>query len=161
MHDVIKMLLLAVVAAAIQLAAGLLPGKGTYLMLLGTLPILLGCTMLGIRYGVMTYLLTLPILYMLQPQAALVFHFAIGLLGLVVGCGLVYRQHPWSVSISGGLCLMAGIVILTFGADVPVPMQVNEQGFGQWWMLVLLAGCVGYSGVWTWIGYVWSRQRGM
>ena len=73
--------------AALLQAAGLFAGIGYLFSMLATGPTVLA-TILSIRIGLITYILTTLLLVIIQPTEVLVFLFTTGLLGVGLGIGL-------------------------------------------------------------------------
>src|SRR5690554_3561592 len=72
------------IAAILQAAGGMLPGIGYFISPLATAPILL-CSIFSIPFGVMSYFLTMMLLFILEPTELIIFPFTTGLLGLGIG----------------------------------------------------------------------------
>jgi hypothetical protein len=109
----------ACIAAILQAAPGFLPGIGYFISPLATAPILLG-SMFSIPFGVMTYLLTIMLLFILQPTELIVFPFTTGLLGLGIGVSFSFFRKRLSVIAVGAILLMSGIMSLLFIFHFPV-----------------------------------------
>jgi hypothetical protein len=111
--------ILACIAAILQAAGGFLPGIGYLLSPLATAPILL-CSMFSIPFGVMSYLLTMMLLFILQPTELIVFPFTTGLLGLGIGASFYFFRKRLSIIATGTILLMVGIMSLLFIFRFPV-----------------------------------------
>ncbi|RSD28639.1 hypothetical protein [Mesobacillus subterraneus] len=109
----------ACIAAILQAAAGFFPGVGYLVSPLTTAPILL-CSMLSIPFGVMTYVLTIMLLFILQPSELIVFPFTTGLLGLGIGAAFYFFRKRLSIIASGAILLMLGIMSLIVIFNFPV-----------------------------------------
>ena len=109
----------ACIAAILQSAGGLLPGVGYFISPLATGPILL-YSMFSIPFGVMSYLLTILLLFILQPTELLVFPFTTGLLGLGIGGSFFFFRKRFSIIATGSILLMVGIMCLLFIFHFPV-----------------------------------------
>jgi hypothetical protein len=125
----------ACIAAILQTAPGFLPGIGYFISPLATAPILLG-SMFSIPFGVVTYLLTIMLLFILQPTELIVFPFTTGLLGLGIGASFSFLRKRLSVIAVGAILLMSGIMSLLFifhfpvlGPAVPVSFSILITGF--------------------------------
>ena len=125
----------ACIAAILQAAAGFLPGIGYFLSPLATAPILLG-SMFSIPFGIMSYFLTVMLLFILQPTELIVFPFTTGLLGLGIGASFYFFRKRLSIIATGAIFLMLGIMslILIFhfpvlGPAVPVSFSFFTTGF--------------------------------
>lgn len=90
----------ACIAAILQAAGGFLPGMGYFISPLATAPILL-CSMLSIRFGVVSYFLTIMLLFILQPTELFVFPFTTGLLGLGIGASFYFFRKRLSIIATG------------------------------------------------------------
>jgi len=110
--------LLGAIAAILQ-SAGLLTGVGYVFSTLVTGPIILA-TILSVRIGLLTYALTTILLMIIQPTEVFVFLFTTGLLGVGIGIGFQTVKLSTLVTVIGGLCLTAGILILLTLFNFPV-----------------------------------------
>ncbi|MFF2499874.1 hypothetical protein [Peribacillus sp. NPDC058075] len=109
----------ACIAAILQAAAGFLPGIGYFISPLATAPILL-CSLFSIPYGVMTYLLTIMLLFILQPTELIVFPFTTGLLGMGIGASFYFFRKRIIIIAAGAILLMLGIMSLILIFHFPV-----------------------------------------
>ncbi|CAM3837690.1 hypothetical protein GCM10009865_48940 [Aeromicrobium ponti] len=109
----------ACIAAILQAAGGFLPGIGYFLSALATAPILL-CSMFSIPFGVMSYFLTIMLLFILQPTELIVFPFTTGLLGLGIGASFYFFRKRLSIIATGAILLILGIISLLFIFHFPV-----------------------------------------
>ena len=66
------MALMAALSAILQSAGGFLPGIGYFFSAFATLPILLG-TLISVRSGISTYLLTICLLLLIEPTELAIF----------------------------------------------------------------------------------------
>ncbi|UOE56160.1 hypothetical protein LIT38_04030 [Bacillus sp. CMF12] len=107
------------IAAILQAAGGFLPGIGYFLSPLATAPIML-CSMFSIPFGVMSYSLTIMLLFILQPSELIIFPFTTGLLGLGIGASFSFFRKRLSVIAAGTILLMLGIMSLIFFFHFPV-----------------------------------------
>lgn len=138
--------LLGVMAALLQ-AAGLFPGLGYLFSMLATGPIILA-TIMSIRIGLITYVLTTLLLVIIQPTEVLVFLFTTGLLGIGLGIGFKLLKRRILVTISGACSLAIGIVILLYLFQFPI---LGPSLTGQLHVLVsvaILSFCLLYSWIW-------------
>jgi hypothetical protein len=106
-------------AAIIQAAGGYLPGIGYILSPFATLPILI-CAMFSLPIGVMSYILTIGLLFILQPGELFVFPFTTGLLALGIGSGFSFFHRRVSVIFTGAVTLFIGIMILLYVLHFPI-----------------------------------------
>ena len=111
--------ILASIAAILQAAGGFFPGIGYFFSPLATAPILL-CSMFSIPFGVMSYFLTIILLFILQPTELLVFPFTTGLLGLGIGASFSFFRRRLSIIVAGSILLMLGIMSLIYIFHFPV-----------------------------------------
>ncbi|WP_221563095.1 hypothetical protein [Alkalihalobacillus sp. TS-13] len=107
------------IAAILQAAGGYLPGIGYFISPLATAPILL-CSMFSIPFGVMSYFLTIMLLFILQPTELIVFPFTTGLLGFGIGASFYFFRRRLSIIATGTILLMLGIMSLLFIFHFPV-----------------------------------------
>jgi hypothetical protein len=107
------------ITAILQAAGGFLPGMGYLISPLATAPILL-VTMFSIPFGVMSYFLTIMLLFILQPTELIIFPFTTGLLGLGLGGSFTFFRERLSIIATGAILLMAGIMSLLFILHFPV-----------------------------------------
>ncbi|WP_052947327.1 hypothetical protein [Aneurinibacillus tyrosinisolvens] len=85
--------LLALLAAVLQSMGNFFPGIGYVLSALSTMPIVLLCCMLSIRYGCLGYLAAFFLLLIIQRGEAFVFPFTTGLLGIGLGSAFQSFSH--------------------------------------------------------------------
>lgn len=107
------------IAGILQAAGGFLPGIGYFISPLATAPILL-CSMFSISFGVMSYFLTIVLLFILQPTELIVFPFTTGLLGLGVGASFYFFRKRISIIVTGTIPLMLGIMSVLFIFRFPI-----------------------------------------
>ena len=109
----------ACIAVILQAAGGFLPGIGFFLSPLATAPILL-CSMFSLPFGVMSYFLTIMLLFFLQPTELIVFPFTTGLLGLGIGTAFHIFRKRLSMITTGTILLMLGMINLLFIFHFPI-----------------------------------------
>ncbi|QWU45332.1 hypothetical protein [Bacillus sp. NP247] len=103
--------LLGSFAAIFQTAGNLIPGIGLFISPFATLPIFLAICY-SIREGVLSYILTIFLLFIIEPSELIVFPFTTGLLGIALGVSfLQFKKRIWVVSFSA-ICLLIGIMIV-------------------------------------------------
>ncbi len=107
------------IAAILQAAGGFLPGVGYFISPLATAPILL-YSMFSIPFGVMSYFLTIMLLFVLQPTELFIFPFTTGLLGLGIGTSFHFFKRRLSIISTGTILLMTGIMSLLFIFHFPI-----------------------------------------
>ena len=93
---------LACLAAIFQATGGFLPGIGYFISPFATLPILI-CTMFSLPIGVMTYFITILLLFILQPSELIVFPFTTGLLGMGIGAAFSLFKRRLSLISVGAI----------------------------------------------------------
>src|SRR5690606_16683077 len=98
------MALMAALTAILQSAGGLLPPIGFVISPFATAPIIV-VTLISLRSGVFTYVITILLLFLLQPSELLIFPFTTGLLGLSIGWALCKLNKRKEVILSNGLLL--------------------------------------------------------
>ncbi|QWG63832.1 YybS family protein [Bacillus mycoides] len=103
--------LLGSFAAIFQSAGNLIPGIGLFISPSATLPIFLAICY-SIREGVLSYILTIFLLFIIEPSELIVFPFTTGLLGIALGVSfLQFKRRIWVISFSA-ICLLIGIMII-------------------------------------------------
>ncbi|MGE7881777.1 hypothetical protein [Bacillus sp. NPDC094077] len=103
--------LMSALATIFQAAGNLIPGIGLFISPFATLPIFLAICY-SIREGVLSYILTICLLFIIEPSELIVFPFTTGLLGIALGLSfLQLKRRIWVVSFSA-TCLLIGIVIV-------------------------------------------------
>jgi hypothetical protein len=121
-NNITKLILgsnLVCLAAVLQSAGGFLPGIGYFFSPLATAPILI-CSMFSIPFGAMSYLLTMMLLFILQPTELIIFPFTTGLLGLGIGASFSFFRKRLSLIASGAALLMLGIMSLLYIFHFPI-----------------------------------------
>ena len=138
----------ACIASILQAAGGFFPGIGYFISPLATAPILL-CSMFSIPFGVMSYFLTIILLFILQPTELMVFPFTTGLLGLGIGGSFSFFRKRLSIIAAGAILLMLGIMSLIYIFHFPVlgPAVDNTVSFPKIGSIFLFAFL--YS--WLWV----------
>ncbi len=103
--------LLGSLAAIFQSAGNLIPGIGLFISPFATLPIFFAICY-SIRAGILSYILTILLLFIIEPSELIVFPFTIGLLGIALGVSFMqFKRRIWIVSFSA-ICLLIGIMIV-------------------------------------------------
>ena len=143
----------ACIAAILQAAGGFLPGVGYFLSPLATGPILF-ISMLTIPYGVMSYLLTIMLLFILQPTELIVFPFTTGLLGLGIGASFYFFKKRLSIITTGSILLMAGIFGLLYIFRFPVLGPAISNSFSLLTTGSILLFSFLYSWLWVEIALI-------
>ncbi|MBJ8106417.1 MULTISPECIES: hypothetical protein [Bacillus cereus group] len=103
--------LLGSLAAIFQSAGNLIPGIGLFISPFSTLPIFFAICY-SIREGILSYILTIFLLFIIEPSELIVFPFTTGLLGIALGVSfLQFKRRILIVSFSA-ICLLIGIMIV-------------------------------------------------
>lgn len=121
---------LACIAAVLQMAGGFFPGIGYLISPFATLPILIGA-MLSIQTGMMSYFLTIFLLFILFPSELVIFPFTTGLLGIGIGIAFFLFKKRFSIILVGAILLTAGMMSLLYVVRFPVlgPTVSNSISF--------------------------------
>ncbi|WP_197282625.1 hypothetical protein [Bacillus sp. FJAT-18017] len=110
---------LSLIAAIFQSAGGYMPGIGFFVSAMATLPLFLA-TVVSVRQGFLSYLVTILLLLVIQPSELLIFTFTTGLLGWAIGfCFRKLKIRFLVVSLAGATLFM-GIFTLLFIFHFPV-----------------------------------------
>ncbi len=111
--------ILSTFAAILQSAGGYMPGIGFFLSAMTTLPIFL-ITFLSVRHGFLSYLVTILLLLLIQPNELIIFPFTTGILGLALGFSIYRLKTRFWVIILGGAALFMGIISVLFVFRFPL-----------------------------------------
>ncbi|MFC7785833.1 hypothetical protein ACFQWC_15160 [Rossellomorea sp. GCM10028870] len=147
----------ACIAGILQAAGGFLPGIGYLISPLATAPILL-CSMFSIPFGGMSYLLTIMLLFILQPTELIVFPFTTGLLGLGIGGSFHFFRERVSIIATGAILLMAGIMSLLFIVDFPVLGPASPGFFSLLTTGIICVFAFLYSWLWVEMALILYRR---
>lgn len=140
----------ACMATILQAAGGFLPGIGYFLSPIATAPILL-CSMFSIPIGVMSYFLTIMLLFILQPTELMIFPFTTGLLGLGIGASFYFFRKRLSIIVTGTILLMIGIMSLLFIFHLPILGPAVSDSFSFLTTGTILIFAFLYS--WLWVEF--------
>ncbi|MGO4889526.1 hypothetical protein ACJ2A9_17400 [Anaerobacillus sp. MEB173] len=143
----------ACIAAILQAAGGFLPGVGYFISPLATAPILL-CSMLSIPFGVMSYFLTIMLLFILQPAELIVFPFTTGLLGLGIGASFYLFRKRLSIIATGTILLILGIMSLIFILHFPILGPAVSHSFSFLTTISIFLFAFLYSWLWVEIALI-------
>jgi hypothetical protein len=138
----------ACMAAILQATGGYLPGIGYFLSPLATAPILL-CSMFSIPVGIMSYLLTILLLFILQPTELIIFPFTTGLLGLGIGASFSLFRKRLSIIFTGEILLFVGITNLLYIFHFPILGPTVSESFSFLTSGMILLVAFLYS--WLWV----------
>ncbi|MGG3801293.1 hypothetical protein [Metabacillus fastidiosus] len=119
---------LACIAAVLQAAGGFLPGIGYFISPFATLPILI-CLTFSFPIGIMSYFLTILLLFILQPSELIVFPFTTGLVGIGIGTGFTFFKQRLSIISFSATLLTIGIISLLYIFNFPVLGPVVSDSF--------------------------------
>ncbi|PFJ16881.1 hypothetical protein COD67_05325 [Bacillus cereus] len=111
--------LLSTLAAMFQSAGGFMPGIGYLISFLATVPIFL-VTCLSIRQGILSYILTMFLLFIIQPSELIIFPFTTGLLGIAIGLAFFQLNKRILVISFSSICLFTGIMVILYVFRFPV-----------------------------------------
>ncbi|WP_284037658.1 hypothetical protein [Neobacillus sp. 114] len=138
--------LLAGIAAILQ-AAGFFTGIGYAFSMLTTLPIVLA-SMLSLRIGFMSYVITVFLLAIIQPSELLVFPFTTGLLGISMGGAFKLWKSWISITFAGGIGLSIGIMFLLYVLRFPVLGPTISSIFNFKTSVIIFLFSLFYSLIW-------------
>ncbi|PDY44001.1 hypothetical protein [Bacillus pseudomycoides] len=111
--------LLSTFATMFQSAGGFMPGIGFLISFLATLPIFV-TTCFSIRQGILSYTLTIFLLFIIQPSELIIFPFTTGLLGIAIGVAFSQLQRRIMVVSFSSICLLTGIMVILYLFRFPV-----------------------------------------
>mgnify|MGYP005610088719 FL=1 len=148
--------LLGALAAILQSAGGFIPIVGLLISPFATLPIIFS-TILSIRYGFLSYLLTIFLLLLIQPSELIIFPFTTGLLGLAIGYAFHFCKRRINLIITGSLSLLSGILIVLFLFRFPL-LGPSLSTINLPLLILLIIFCFLYSWLWVKIsGFLLKR----
>ena len=149
--------LMASLATILQAAGGLLPGIGMFLSPFTTLPILVS-TLVSIRTGALTYILTIFLLILMEPSELFIFPFTTGLLGF--GLGLTFRilHRRLDIILINGLLLFVGICIPLYALGFPVFGPAVASDFVGSILVIIFGFSLLYSWLWLELGSFFLRK---
>lgn len=138
--------LLALIAAILQSAGGIIPGIGMLISPFSTAPIILSM-LISPSYGVLSYLLTIFLLLFMQPSELIVFPFTTGAMAIGIGYGFILFNRRWKVLTFSSLFLCIGICLLLYVVQFPVlgPFLIN---FKVSKIIVIYLFSLPYCGLW-------------
>jgi hypothetical protein len=137
--------LFSALAVLLQSAPVYIPGFGLALSPFSTLPVALAAAV-SPAAGVISYLCSGVILLFINIQEAVIFVFATGILGLVLG--LLPRKRVLSRALAAGLALFIGLTVLYrgFGIDVFGPVTGSA---GDLILPAFLMFSIAYAILWS------------
>ncbi|MEI4770284.1 hypothetical protein WAX74_11625 [Psychrobacillus sp. FJAT-51614] len=137
---------LACMAAVLQIAGGFLPGIGYFISPFATLPILISA-MFSFQMGVMSYFLTILLLFILFPSELVIFPFTTGLLGIGIGAAFSFFKKRLSIIFGGAILLTIGIMSLLYIFHFPLLGPAVSDSFS-----VLTGGSIFiFSFLYSWL----------
>ncbi|MBD3107245.1 hypothetical protein IEO70_02620 [Bacillus sp. AGMB 02131] len=145
MSSTAKLLLTAVLsssAAIFQSAGGFMPGIGFVVSPLTTLPIFLA-TFVSVKYGILSYFVTILLLLLIQPSELFIFPFTTGILGLALG--VAFPKSRVFVVLTAGASLFIGIVALLYLFRFPVLGPAVGTSFQLLSLLLIALFCILYA----------------
>jgi len=148
--------LLGAIAAILQ-SAGLIGGFGYAFSMMATGPIVLS-TVISVQFGLLTYVVTAILLLIIQPSEVLVFLFTTGLLGVALGLGFKWSRRQVSFTLTGGLALSAGILLLLFVFHFPVLGPSFSSDVNAKTILAVEVFSIIYSWIWMRVSIAGIRQ---
>jgi hypothetical protein len=122
--------LLSAFSALFQSAGGILPVVGLMISALATAPIILS-TIISIRLGIMSYILTILLLAFIQPSELIVFPFTTGILGLGCGIGFHCLKFRLSIILLSSSFLFLGICVLLYIFKFPILGPLSALHFSS------------------------------
>ncbi|WP_432361585.1 hypothetical protein [Sporosarcina sp. UB5] len=142
------MALMAALAAILQSAGGLLPAIGFAISPLATAPIML-VALISLHSGAFTYILTILLLFLIEPTELFIFPFTTGLLGLGLGWTFYKLTKRPHVAFMNGLLLCIGICIPLYVLGFPVFGPTISAHFNRLTLLLIFTFSLLYSWIWT------------
>ena len=149
--------LMASLAAILQAAGGLLPGIGMFLSPFTTLPILVS-TLVSIRTGILTYILTIFLLLIMEPSELFIFPFTTGLLGIGLGWTFRILHRRLEIILINGLLLFTGICIPLYVLGFPVFGPAASSSFDGLILVLIIGFSFLYSWLWLELGSFFLRK---
>lgn len=149
--------LFACLVAILQAAGGFLPGIGYFISPFATLPILI-CAVFSLTMGMMSYILTILLLFVLQPSELIVFPFTTGIVGFGIGSAFSFFKKRLNVISAGAILLTIGIMSLLYVLRFPVLGPAVSYSFSP-----LIAGSIFlfsflYNWIWVEVGLFFIKR---
>lgn len=139
---------LCALAVIFQSAGGLLPFIGYLISPLATAPVALSMVC-SARAGLMTYISTMLLLFIIQPGELIIFTFTTGILGLAIGHGFILLNRRISVVLVASVSLFLGINILLFLLKFPIFGPLVSTSFNLINVIAVFIFSFLYSWLWT------------
>lgn len=142
--------LMALIAAILQAAGGVIPGIGMLISPFSTVPIIISM-LISPSYGLLSYILTVFLLLFIQPSELIIFPFTTGAMAIGIGFGLILFNKGWKVITFSSLFLCTGICLLLYVLQFPVlgPFLIE---FRVWNIVLIYLFSLVYC--WLWIELV-------
>ncbi len=150
--------LLSAIAVILQ-AAGALGGPGFALSALVTLPIALA-TILAVPTGIMAYITTLCLLFVLQPSEIIVFPFTTGLLGIGIGFAFRFLNKRVLVIAFAAFSLTVGVFLLLYIFKFPILGPSVSDDFNISMAGAIYAFALLYSWLWVEVSMIFLKLLG-
>lgn len=150
--------LLSAIAVILQ-AAGALGGPGFALSALVTLPIALA-TILAVPTGIMAYITTLCLLFVLQPSEIIVFSFTTGLLGIGIGFAFRFLNKRVLVIAFAAFSLTVGVYLLLYVFKFPILGPSVSDDFNLSMSGAIYAFALLYSWLWVEVSIIFLKLLG-
>jgi hypothetical protein len=149
--------ILCSLATLFHLAGGILPVVGFFISPLATAPILI-CTVFSKSLGLISYLVSILLIFVLVPSELFVFPFTTGLLGLGIGMAFHFFKKRLSIIVSGSIHLTTGIILLLYGIKFPIlgPSVSVSFSFSVVGYIFLFAFF--YSWIWVEISFAYLKR---
>lgn len=149
--------LMVATAALLQSAGGFIPVFGFFISPFTTLPILL-CMLISNRHGVIAYLLTICLLFLIEPSELFIFPFTTGLLGLSIGWGFRKLNKRLAIIGLGGGVLFLGICFPLYVLGFPVFGPITSSAFNVQIISTIFLFSILYSSLWLELGLFFGRR---
>lgn len=149
--------LLSTLATLLQSSGGYIPVVGFFISPLTTLPILLA-TIISIKYGLFSYMLTIILLFIIEPSELFIFPFTTGLLGLSLGWGFTRFAQLFNVLFISKITLFIGICIPLYILKFPVFGSFLSSSIHIFALLFIYIFSLLYCLLWIKISEVWMRR---
>lgn len=144
-------------ATGFHLAGGAVPAVGYFASPFATAPILI-CTIFSKSLGLISYMVTILLLFILMPSELIIFPFTTGLLGLTIGLAFHFFERRISIIISGALFLSMGIMILLYGFQFPVLGPAISGSFHFSVVVFIFLFTLFYSWIWVDVSFTYLKR---
>lgn len=144
---------MSILATFLQSAGGYLPGVGFLISPFTTLPILI-ITIISIRYGTLSFILTAILLLLIEPSELFIYPFTTGVLGLSLGTGYRLLYLYWKVLALSGCLLSLGIYFPLYVLGFPVFGSTIVSTVNIYIIIFIFVFSVLYTAIWIWISQI-------